>query len=309
MLPERKPPIPFQQKRLPERERAMTIAAGFVCSDGLVLAADRLYSGISRRFGKKLWWFPAGDTVVAIAGAGIGTYIRHFKEEMKHRVKDGDSIRQIVQHANDVVLPLQHRHRLAEPDEDWELDLLIGIRTPSAFLLYENQNSHTFLPVEDEKQCRCIGCGSRIGVYLSEWLFDPSLSTHWATTIAAHALTQAIAGDPLCGGRRDILVVPAALDRMPYEVDLIAINALTEQLSKIEKSVRDVLVYAPGSNLNEETIELRYKALEDAVRAARNVTIRLTGVVGVSVVAGGWLTSEIAALRPTESDPSKKVEG
>jgi 20S proteasome alpha/beta subunit len=292
MLPERKPPIPFRRKRrLPERERTVTIAAGFLCSDGIVLAADRLYTGISKRFGKKVWWFQAGDTTVAIAVAGIATYIRHVKEAMRNTVRDRMTVEEIIQKANDIVFALQHKHASAMPGEEWELDLLIGTRTPSGCSLHENQNAYLFVPVEDETQCRCIGSGNRIGVYLIEWLFRPALTTQWATTIAAHALTQAIGGDPNCGGQRDILVVPQAIDQQPYETEQRAISLLTDQLSKIERAVREVLVFAPGSNLNEETIELRFQALEDAVRAARNVTIRLSGVASIGIVgAVGVLT-------------------
>jgi hypothetical protein len=78
------------------------------------------------------------------------------------------------------------------------------------------------------------------------------------------------------------LVIPNG-ETDPFLVDESAIDVLAAQLSRIERAVRDVLVYAPGPNLNEETIEMRFKALEDAVLAARSVTVKLTGVAAIAM--------------------------
>jgi 20S proteasome alpha/beta subunit len=51
----------------------MTIAAGFLCHDGIVLAADTLYTGENKRDAAKLWIFQKGENVVGIAGAGDAT--------------------------------------------------------------------------------------------------------------------------------------------------------------------------------------------------------------------------------------------
>ena len=48
----------------------MTIAAGFLCSDGFVLAADTLHSGINKRYAAKIWKAERGDVLVAVAGSG-----------------------------------------------------------------------------------------------------------------------------------------------------------------------------------------------------------------------------------------------
>lgn len=278
----RRPSRHSGKRRHPERERGLTIAAGFVCSDGLVLAADTQFTGIHKRHGSKLWWFRCGQSVVAIAGAGIATYMRHAKEQIRHQLKDGMSDNAIVEVANNVVFALAAKHAQVDA-EDWDLNLLLGICSSSGVSMYENQSGFVFAPVETENKSQCIGCGRSLGLYFTDWLFDPILTTRWATTIAAHLLNRTKALDPDCGGDSYILVVPSDLASLPYRVEQGDIAVLEAQLGPIEAAMRDVLVYSPGLNLNAETTALRFKALEDAVTAARSVIVGLTGVDAVGV--------------------------
>src|SRR5688572_2006464 len=155
MLPERKLSIPFRQRWLPGKERAVTIAAGFICSDGVVLAADSQYTGVNRRDAAKIWHF--GDTnVVAMAGAGDATLIRRAKYEIERQLTDAMSEHDILTMAQTVV-----RELLVDAlafDKESFLEVLLAIRTPSnGVALFENQRGVIFAPLEQSSQC--IGSG------------------------------------------------------------------------------------------------------------------------------------------------------
>lgn len=279
----RRPSRHSGKRRHPERERALTIAAGFVCSDGLVFAADTQYSGVTKRHGAKLWWFRCNDTVVAIAGAGVATYIRYVKDGIRKQLRDGMSDDAILQTANDIVFSLAAKHQKVDAEE-WDLDLLIGIRSPGGISLYENQSGIVFSPVETKNKSQCIGCGRSLGLYFTDWLFNPTLTTRWATTIAAHLLNRTKALDPDCGGDSDILVVPSDSAFSPYRVEQGDITVLEAQLGGIQAAMREVIVFSPGVNLSSETLEQRINTLTAAAKAAHDVIIRLTGVAAIGIV-------------------------
>jgi hypothetical protein len=65
----------------------MTIAAGFVCSDGLLFASDTLYSGEERVSGDKFWTFSTDHVALVYGGAGTSTGLQCTINEIEHRLK------------------------------------------------------------------------------------------------------------------------------------------------------------------------------------------------------------------------------
>ncbi len=65
----------------------MTIAAGFVCTDGVLLAADTLFTGVNKRYASKTWVLPPlGETVVILSGSGLGVVLERAKLEIARRL-------------------------------------------------------------------------------------------------------------------------------------------------------------------------------------------------------------------------------
>lgn len=64
----------------------MTIAAGFVCRNGLVLCADTEYTGSTKHSGAKLWARSDGPLGLAIVGAGDPVLIRLARDRIHERV-------------------------------------------------------------------------------------------------------------------------------------------------------------------------------------------------------------------------------
>ena len=59
------------------------IAAGFICTDGVLLASDTLYSntGMGQKFGPKFWIINHGDLCVAFGGAGTEAGLLRARDE------------------------------------------------------------------------------------------------------------------------------------------------------------------------------------------------------------------------------------
>ena len=67
----------------------MTIAAGFVCSDGLLFASDTLYSGDERLFGPKFWHFKTDTVALVCGGAGTLAGLKRTIDEIEHQLQPG----------------------------------------------------------------------------------------------------------------------------------------------------------------------------------------------------------------------------
>jgi 20S proteasome alpha/beta subunit len=245
----------------------MTIAAGFVCSDGLVLAADTLYTGENKRQGAKLWLIPHKDVWVTLAGAGSAVLIRRMRDEIKHELKrqSPDTERQIVQLIESVLYPLYVKHVKPDPF-DASLDCLVGIRTVSdGCSLYESDK--TALGRVDVSQC--IGCGTSLGLYFADHFFESTMPLQWGRVVAAHLLQQTKMYARDCGGESHILEVPAVGE--PTYVAPAVIEALEKDLTGFDKTLSSILIDAQA--LTPEDVE-RNRAKRAKWRAEREARER-----------------------------------
>ena len=92
MRPPRRPPLPPPLPPLDQRGQHMTIAAGFVCSDGVVLGADTQVTGQTIKYSRdKVWVLSAPDAshCVAMAGAGDAVLIRALRDHLASHDQSG----------------------------------------------------------------------------------------------------------------------------------------------------------------------------------------------------------------------------
>jgi hypothetical protein len=174
-------------QRIPRRRREvlpMTIAAGFVCSDGVLLASDTQYTGVEIRHGRKFWTLSVGDALVIVGGAGTEAALKRIREEAEDRLKPGMSKLQIV---GAVEASLALVDQLLQLPDDQKTELLVAIRIDNRTLLYENQGRGLGLSLVDYDS-QCVGIGFSLGLYFVRSLFRPSMSIRWAKIIAAHLI-------------------------------------------------------------------------------------------------------------------------
>lgn len=255
------------------RECAMTLAAGFVCGDGIVLGADSLYTGPAKIHGAKIWCVENMPVVLALAGAGNKVLIRKVWDEACRKLKPSMTEHEIVQMLEDTLYPLHIKHVKADKTGDTQLDVLVAIRTQAGLALFES-DAHTLGRV-DEKQC--IGCGQSLARYLADWLFAPGMPVRGGRTIAAYVLERTKRYDPYCGGRSRIWVIPES--GRPYQLTDAVIAELEAQLATVQDAMRKALVFAPGvvgEDINEATKRIRESTLQQVMKAAREIYIPIS---------------------------------
>ena len=85
-------------RRPPERPaKGMTIAAGFVCNEGVLLASDTLYTGINKRHGQKMWSFSTGVLTSRSRPQADKATSNRLRRELEITLKDGISLEEAIE--------------------------------------------------------------------------------------------------------------------------------------------------------------------------------------------------------------------
>jgi len=273
------PPVPRIPRHVPRRHRSerMTIAAGFRCTDGIVLASDTLYTGVNKRYDRKLWDLPPTNGAdVIIGGSGNAVLIRRARDDVTERLAkaqsllDQRSIRDII---DGVLYSLLHKHQPAT--DDFPLSLVVGIRTADGCALYESDGNAVLGPVD--RAATCIGWGAGVGSYVADSLYTIRMSVKWASIVGAHLIRIAKQYAADCGGDTHILTLPLIGEPI-FEDNQETIASLENYLSAVEDAMR----FALPSGEADETTEHRLTTLNAAIRHvhARIYRLGLTRISG-----------------------------
>jgi hypothetical protein len=193
----------------PKEKQRMTIAAGFLCSDGVVLCSDSLYSGRTARQGSKLWHGIRTDAPgcgFAICGAGKGPLIWAAKE-MMWSSNSGDDLRyRSIAHALEgKLVEFYDRHHRTLSEEP--LELLFAVRGIDGVGLYLSENNSVLGPVDN---FACIGSnGSIIAAWLAEYMYFHA-GVKVGQAVASYILRVTREYDPEAGRDPRILTVSRA---------------------------------------------------------------------------------------------------
>jgi hypothetical protein len=185
----------------------MTIAAGFVCVDGLVLCADAEMTGHVRHAGQKAWYRDDGDSAVAVVGAGDVVLIRLFRNRLFERIQGRTTLREAESIIQEILQEVFDGHIDKAPDDarysGYDLGVIVGIRRGTACRLFE----HSRTAVADVQAFKSIGSGAPIADYLAETLFDQSATVLSASTLACYVLQQCKKFAPFCGGASSVILM------------------------------------------------------------------------------------------------------
>lgn len=184
----------------------MTIAAGFVCSDGILLASDTLWDGGTKRHGRKLWHFEAGRISVVFAGSGTETAIMRLTDGIRRHLKPTFTYDQVLKQ-----IETDMRYIIGDPHPALaHTQVLIGVRMPGKSALHENiGNPHLLGPVTEHTTI-CIGIGDALGNYVASTCCQhgPLMSLRWARVVASHVVHEVKEFTGGCDGDTHLLEVP-----------------------------------------------------------------------------------------------------
>jgi 20S proteasome alpha/beta subunit len=190
----------------------MTIAAGFCCDDGVVLAADRESSigGITKVPTPKIFTLSKREKIRgAIAGAGNRNFIKMAVEMIDEKLQDGMKLEAIKGVIRDVMLEIYTEHLYPHPDRDRpSVSLLIG-------LWIEGQSKCILLETSKTSVIRVSGYRSiGIGTYLADCLVDVlcdlggSIEDAALSAVCVFRLVKEYTQG--CGGETDMVAVTSS---------------------------------------------------------------------------------------------------
>lgn len=288
----------------------MTIAAGFIGTDGILLATDTLYSGgQQRKFGPKMWVIQTADPVVVLAVSGYEATIDRMLWELEDRVIPGKSLTWTLDQI-DVVLKRMH-HKFSGGDQV-ELQVLVAVQTMGVARLYHAKGHFALAPVTEDSAC--IGADA-LGGYFAKSLFRPHMRMFWARIVAAHLVKSCkdYASD-YCGGDTHLIEVPHT-GEVRHIYDQTRIQRYENHLKEAH-TVMSWLLPSPQTDLNAEAAVLdRVDAVSELIRG---ITLKMPGMTlyqmsqyGASTMAhyGAGVTQPIVPpLLTTSQDPQPPTD-
>lgn len=246
----------------------MTIAAGFVCSDGVLLASDTLYSntGMGLKYGRKFWILDHGDVLVAFGGSGMEAALLRTRDEIDRKLNPGMSRIKVV---DTIDTALKKVHDKLPDHPDWKTYGLVVVRVGDVSVLYENAGGSNMLSPVQHK-CQCVGYGRSLGWYFASTLFAEGASIKTARIVAAHLIKNVKEYSASCGGDTHLFEVPN-IDSPREITNQDEIEKLELHLAPLVDAIK---MMVPDGVTNQETIELRMRTIASAIaKAERTVAI------------------------------------
>jgi hypothetical protein len=255
----------------------MTIAAGFVATDGVVLGADSLYSGQNKRYRAKIWKIPDDNARIVIAGAGDASLIQRAADEFESLVTPSMDRAQLHRLADDIAYKLHVKH--VKPDPDNRFTLLIAIADGAKRRLYRAQEGVVASVVESD----CIGWGDALGLYFADMFFKKSMTTASAAIIASHLLLQTKTYSAHCGGKSHILIFPTGGDA--YFLKRTQIADIEQYFDDVTAAIQKILIRGYDRSVSASDLQGDLDGLIEALGMPRTRAIQAQTSSGIVEMA------------------------
>jgi 20S proteasome alpha/beta subunit len=271
----------------------VTIAVGFLCTDGIVLGADTQYTQHYTTFGLKTQGpklfvvADRPDLAVIVAGAGSVSFMKMAVDKLKQAfsglsIPSGTQIRDTVEV---VLLDFFTKHVYNVPDyKQPDFKLLIGARTNrNDFSLWET--SLTSVAQLEEWDHVCIGIGNTVSSYALTITRGAGL-VEWAKLRAAFCVNAAKRNVDGCGGPTRLLTLTA---NGVEHVGVLEIEAAEKYADELLAYIGTALNYAEENEfmtdddvvqlataLSNEILRFRSKAkeLRETIHEEKEATAR-----------------------------------
>jgi hypothetical protein len=201
----------------------MTIAAGFVCRDGILLCADSQYSGFGKEYRDKLFSESTGQATWAFAIAGDEDYAKTAIEDSNEAVyaippeeQTVWSVRKAIRRAIKRVLD---DYKKSDRDLNQKPEFLIAISARNDTRLFSSSDT-AFLPIE-EPYFGFRGTGAYIGNFIMNSYTQGTIIRGYTVRqilpVAIHVLSAAKRQDASCGGGSQFMMVSSGVVRALFE--------------------------------------------------------------------------------------------
>jgi hypothetical protein len=273
-----KPPVKFTPKRLTER-KVVTIAAGFVLTNSIVLCADTESAVGDYKFRTpKLIVHPDTDgpapVKVVFAGAGDGPFIDKLVGEMWHSAEKSHAtdIDAVVEEMEDALIAAHQRLWPLYPPNEHErpqANILFGVACAGAVKLFKASGPI----VNPISEYDITGIAYPLARYIAQRSYKKNLTASQAVTLASYILAQTKQYVDGCGGESHVVVLLKSGAHVKMSMEYLV--ALDLALSAIDPMVMDFLVAAFDPALKEEELEIKLKDFTERVTQVLKVKRRI----------------------------------
>jgi 20S proteasome alpha/beta subunit len=284
----------------------MTVAVGFRCADGIVLAADREVSTPFAKFdGPKAWVYSypteSSDPIlrIGIVGAGDYAFIKFASERIDHHASAWIAQHRIatIDEAIDIVqliiseIHKQHLYPAGRPEDRPAIDLLVGIWVAGAGWRLVRTS---LTAVTNVWNYEAIGTGSDLANFLVRRFYIDQIPISSAMFWASYVLMHAKHYVPGCGGSSDVI---AMLDTGAGKIQRETISKYEQFATDFENAIHPIFLSGAASVKQEtfmqsvDELSIKLKLLRDpsfiqkqAEQVRRDVTVQLTGASAVGFI-------------------------
>lgn len=241
----------------------MTIAAAFVCSDGIVLAADSEYTyNYSKYEGEKLFQFGNDKWAIGIAAAGTMGLAKMFIDDLKWELRNLENIQSLCEKIK-VRAKYFKEEYIRKEERERMLLLLVAIQMKSC-----DENVLLRIDgdlVEPVYGSEFIGVGDEIARATASWIFHRSMPTNIVGQLALQVLYWTTQHAQFCGKTLYAMAVPRPWKLQPA-VSMYEINDFFWGLNGL---LRPILMGCIDQKISQERFEFSLQAFVERMRAAR----------------------------------------
>jgi 20S proteasome alpha/beta subunit len=256
----------------------VTIAAGFVCFDGIVMCADtqETISGYTKRSATKIRLQKENGYALLITGAGDSHLIDiaaqsiekafelEFSPKLAYPPERAKSIidRKFREFYDNHIAP----HASLPREERPFVDLLIGIVAPSHHYLFKASGVSV---CEIEADGDCIGSGAIIARNLISELYSPFMNIDEVAIAGCYILHQAKKYVDGCGGDTNIVIASFKHD---YCAGLGSkqIKAMEESFDQFDQAINIGRLALPNSNISHKDFQQRLEFVTQKMLKVRH---------------------------------------
>lgn len=237
----------------------MTIAAGLLCDEGVVLCADtqETIPGYVKTDTEKMRTFLRPIYNISFTGAGDSDLIEMTIEEIDRRLtlENPTALWPILKAIKDALADVFKKrigpYGVFSPETRPEIPtLLIVIQFSAATLLYKASGTKLRRLHESD----CIGMGVILGKSLIGQLFDPKISLTQSGLIAVYIFNQVKRWVDTCGGKSDILLI-FNRDKNIIRIPTDKVEELEKHFDEFSLRVRPVLMAAADATVPHSEYE------------------------------------------------------
>jgi 20S proteasome alpha/beta subunit len=188
----------FKPPRYPlvkAKNQIVTIAAGFVAQNGILLCSDSLYSGGVHIHGKKIFTHRFHTGVVTFALAGHEPFAKKAINDSCEAIRENPdyctnliAIRKMIEQAIKSTYEHYIDLRPIEERESSRFQLLIGIATKHQGPALFSSSGPVLTPVE---HFECFGAGAYVGHHIIQNAYRDGMTLEQVATVAIHAMGAA----------------------------------------------------------------------------------------------------------------------